>query len=94
MIPVQSDLRIASLDLRKLMRADRPDPRAIDAQIDRIASLRATLHKAQVASMLDARALLTPAQQKLMRERHLGMMGHMRDGHRRRGGPGTRMRHL
>ncbi len=91
-IPVHGDLRIASLDLRKLMRADKPDQRAIDVQIDRVASLRATLRKAHVASMLEARAMLTPAQQKLMREHRGGMMGHMREGHRRHGGP--RMRHL
>lgn len=93
-IPVQGDLRIASLDLRKLMRADRPDQRAIDAQIDRVASLRATLHKARVAGMLEARAVLTPAQQKLMKEHHGGMMGHMRGGHRGHGGPGMGMRSL
>lgn len=93
-IPVQGDLRIASLDLRKLMRAEKPDQRAIDAQIDRVASLRATLHKGRVASMLEAREVLTPAQQKLMKEHRGGMMGHMRDGHRRHGGPGMRMQHL
>jgi len=94
-IPIHGDLRIASLDLRKLMRADKPDPRAIDAQIDRIASLRASLQKSRVAGMLEARTVLTPAQQKLMRDHRGGMMGHgMHEGHGRRGGPGMRMRHL
>lgn len=94
-IPIHGDLRIASLDLRKLMRADKPDQRAIDAQIDRIASLRATLHKARVAGMLEARAVLTPAQQKLMKEHRGGMMGHgMHDGRGMHGGSGMRMRHL
>jgi Spy/CpxP family protein refolding chaperone len=83
-IPIQGDLRIAELDLRKLMRADRPDRHAIDVQIDRIAGLRAQLQKSRVASMLDARAILTPAQQKLMREQR-GMGGHGRhDGMRMR----------
>ena len=94
-IPIHGDLRIASLDLRKLMRADKPDGREIDAQIDRIASLRASLHKSRVAGMLEARAVLTPTQQKLMREHGGGMMGRgMHEGHGRRGGPGMRMRHL
>jgi len=94
-IPIHGDLRIASLDLRKLMRADKPDPRAIDAQIDRIASLRSSLHKSRVAGMLEARAVLTPAQQKLMREHHGGMMGRgMHEGHGRRGRLGMGMRHL
>ena len=94
-IPIHGDLRVASLDLRKLMRADKPDLRTIDAQIDRIASLRASLHKARVAGMLEARAVLTPAQQKLMREHHGRMMGRsMHEGHGRRGGLGMGMRHL
>jgi len=94
-IPIHGDLRIASLDLRKLIRADKPDLRAIDAQIDRIASLRASLHKSRVAGMLEARTVLTPAQQKLMREHHGGMMGRgMHEGHGRRGRPGKGMRHL
>ncbi len=106
-IPIHGDLRIASLDLRKLMRADKPDPRAIDAQIDRIASLRASLHKSRVAGMLEARAVLTPAQQKLMHEHRGGMMGRgmhgargmgrgqsMRGGPGMHEGPGMRMRHL
>ena len=88
-IPIEADLRIASLDLRKLMRADKPDSRAIDAQIDRIASLRASLQKRHVAGMLEARMVLTPAQQKLMREQGGGMMGRGM-----RGGRGMRMRHM
>ena len=88
-IPIQGDLRIASLDLRKLMRADKPDQRAIDAQIDRMASLRASLQKARVAGQLEARAVLTPAQQKIMREGRGGRMGPGRMGER-----GPRARHI
>ena len=88
-IPIQGDLRLAHLDMRRLMRADKPDLRAIEAQIDKISGLRARLQKARVASRLEARALLTPAQQKILREqggrRHLGMMGHRMDR-----GPGAR----
>jgi Spy/CpxP family protein refolding chaperone len=85
-IPIEGDLRIAGLDLRKLMRADRPNQQAIDSQIDRMAALRARLQKARVASMLEARSVLTPAQQKLMREHGGGLMGRGRHGGR--GGPG------
>lgn len=84
-IPIQADMRIAGLDLHKLMRADRPDRHAIDVQIDRMAGLRARLQKSRVATLLDARAVLTPEQQKLMRE-HRGMGGHGRqEGMRMRG---------
>jgi Spy/CpxP family protein refolding chaperone len=81
-IPIQGELRLASLDLRKLMRADRPDSRAINAQIDKLAGLRASMQKSRVAGMLEARAVLTPAQQKLLREHRGAMMG------RGMGGPG------
>jgi len=35
-IQARADIQLARLDLRKLMQADKPDPKAIDAQIDRI----------------------------------------------------------
>lgn len=90
-IPIQGELRIAGLDLHKLMRADKPDLKAIEAQIDRASDLRASFQKSRVASLLEARAVLTPAQQKLMREHHggrrgLGMLGGPGMG----GGPGGR----
>jgi Spy/CpxP family protein refolding chaperone len=88
-IPVQSDLKVASLDLRKLMRADRPDERAIHAQIDKISDLRGSLQKNRVSSMLEARSVLTAAQQKIMRESGGGFMGGGMRGHRgMRGGHG------
>ena len=88
-IPIQGELQLAGLDLRKLVRADKPDSKAIDAQIDKMAGLRARLQKARVASMLEARAVLTPAQQKIMRESRGGMGRGMRHGHGMgRGGPG------
>ena len=67
-IQSRADIRIAMLDLRKLMRVEKPDQRAIDAQIDRIAALRAGLHKSQVAGMLEMRGVLTPEQQTKFRE--------------------------
>jgi Spy/CpxP family protein refolding chaperone len=92
-IPIQGDLRVAHLDMRKLMRADRPDRRAIDAQIDKLSALRARLQKLHVAGHLEARAVLSPAQQKILLEHsgrmHMGWMG----GHGRDRGPGVgRMR--
>jgi Spy/CpxP family protein refolding chaperone len=74
-IPIQGDLKIAGLDLRKLVRADKPDQRAIDAQIDKIAGLRAKLQKSRMASMLEAKSVLTPAQQKILRDARPGGRG-------------------
>ena len=63
-IKARADLELAGLDLRKLMRADAPDRSAINSQIDKVTSMRGTLRKAQVAAMLDMRAVLTPDQLK------------------------------
>jgi Spy/CpxP family protein refolding chaperone len=69
-IQARADIQIARLDLRKLIQADKPDAKAIEVQIDRIAGLRAGLEKSRVAAMLDFRASLTPDQQKKLRELH------------------------
>ena len=96
-IPIQGDLRIAALDLRKLVRADKPDPRAIDAQIDKIAGLRGKLQKSRMAGMLEERGVLTPEQQKLLRDSRpgmgtgRGMREWMRGMHDPDGGPGMDM---
>ena len=91
----RADLQLARLDLQKLVRSDKPQKSAIDAQIDKIARLQADQHKARVGTMLEARALLTPEQQKQMRELHErgrggrggpGMHEGMRGGERRMGG--------
>jgi Spy/CpxP family protein refolding chaperone len=74
-IQAHADLQIAQLDLRKLMHSEKPDGAAINAQIDRIARVRTELAKARVAGMLEARALLTPEQQKQLRELHAGGPG-------------------
>jgi Spy/CpxP family protein refolding chaperone len=89
-IPMQSELRLAALDLRHLMHAENPDARAIDAQIDRIASMRANVGKARVASLLEARAILTPEQRKMWRDH--AAMGGMRGMRGGPGGPGARGR--
>ena len=67
-IQARADLRVAQLDLRKLMRAETPDARAIEAQIDKLAGLRAAIQKTRVKALLDARSVLTPEQQKQLRE--------------------------
>lgn len=84
-IQTRADIQLARLDLRKLMQADKPDQRAIDAQIDRISGLEAGLHKSRVAAMLEFRAMLTPEQQKKLKE--LREQGPSRNEQRPRGGP-------
>jgi Spy/CpxP family protein refolding chaperone len=67
-IQARADIQLARLDLHKLMQADKPDSKAIEAQIDRIAGLRAGLQKSRVATMIEFRASLTPEQQKKLRD--------------------------
>jgi len=72
-IEIRKDLELAQLDMHRLMKADSPDRRAIDVQIDRVAELRTRLHKARVNAMLDVRGVLTPQQrEKLEQLRELG----------------------
>jgi Spy/CpxP family protein refolding chaperone len=63
----RASVQLASLELRKLMRADKPDVGAVERQIDKIASLRSALTKNRMTGMLEARALLTPEQMEKLR---------------------------
>lgn len=67
-IQADADLKIAAVDLRHLMRSDRPDRRAIDSQIDKLAAMRAGMMKARIGAMLDMRSVLTVDQQRRVRE--------------------------
>ncbi len=67
-IQARADLQIARLDLRQLMTNDRLDASALDAQIDRMARMRAELAKSRVASMLEARSVLTPEQRGKLKD--------------------------
>ncbi len=64
MVQAQADLRIATMDMQQLMRAETPDKAKIDAQIDKLAQLRAGMQKSRAATLLEVRALLTPEQLK------------------------------
>ncbi len=91
-ITERAELETARLDLAHLMGADPPDGRAINAQIDHLAQLRAGLAKERVSGMLEVRSLLTPDQRKEWREMHgggwRGMHGPGGMGHGMRGDSG------
>jgi Spy/CpxP family protein refolding chaperone len=74
-IQSRADLDVARLDMRKAMRAETPNAASINAQIDKISKLRADAQKSRVAAFLEARALLTPEQQKQLREGPMGGPG-------------------
>jgi periplasmic protein CpxP/Spy len=78
----------AELEMQPLMGADEPNETAILAQIDKIASARAELEKANARFLLALRAKLTPDQWKQVqefRERPRGPRGQWGRGE---GGPG------
>ena len=84
----RADLKLAQMDLRKLMRADKPEQTALNAQVDRIAKLRADGVKAAIDTRLQARTVLTPEQWKKLHSPNAGMgHGMMPRGHK--GGPGA-----
>jgi len=63
----RADMQLARLDLHRLMSADRPDPGAVNAQIDKLARLHADGLKAAFDMRMQARAVLTPEQLKQLR---------------------------
>jgi Spy/CpxP family protein refolding chaperone len=72
----RADMQLARMDLRKLMRADRPDAGAVNAQIDRLARMHAEALKAAFEMRMQARAVLTPEQLKQLQEPMDGMRMH------------------
>jgi Spy/CpxP family protein refolding chaperone len=68
MVQSRADLQLARLDLQKLLRSDTPDQNAIDAQIDRMAAIRAGMMKERVGARLQVRSILTPEQRSKLHE--------------------------
>ncbi len=68
MIDVRAALEREELKLRHLMDASTLDENQILAQIDKVATQRAQIEKAQVQMMLAVRRVLTPEQLKKFRE--------------------------
>jgi len=76
----RADLQLARMDLHKLMRADKQDPAAVNAQIDKLARMHAENMKAHFETMRQAKALLTPEQLKQLKEGPKPMRMRMMDG--------------
>lgn len=89
-IRMQSDLRLARLELRKLLRAEQPNVRAIDSQIDRLSTIRGEMMKSGIRSRIEVRSVLTPKQRQKLREMPLerGRQGKAGSRGERRAGPG------
>ena len=70
----RADMQLARMDLHKLMRAEKVDAAAVNAQIDKLARMRADAAKAAFDTHMQARAVLTPEQLKKLRSAPQPMM--------------------
>jgi Spy/CpxP family protein refolding chaperone len=72
-IDLRADLQKLRLELRGQMRAERPNRKAIDATVDKIAAKRASMEKLRVGHHLEVRALLTDEQRQVFDARPFGL---------------------
>jgi Heavy-metal resistance len=66
-IKTGADIAVDSIDLRELLRADKPDRAAVMSKGDQISKATAQLINHFLDAMLTAKAILTPEQQKMIR---------------------------
>jgi Spy/CpxP family protein refolding chaperone len=91
LIDLRANLERAEVAMGPMMKADMPDQKAIEAQIDKVVMARAELEKANARFLLDIRMQLKPDQWKQLQTMRMNRMQHdgMRgDGHDGRGGRG------
>jgi len=65
-LDIHHELQKARLDLKHMMDADRPEEKAVFAQLEKIAALELDLKKNRIGLMLAIRKLLTPEQWEKM----------------------------
>lgn len=73
-IRLNSDLRIAQLELRELMQQDELDKAKVNRKIEEIGALRTKLHKAKFEKRMALREVLTKEQLQSLRERRTHRM--------------------
>ena len=87
-----TDFKIASLDLKSLLRAEKVDEKAVAAKLADVQAAQGALLKVRVDTALAMKRILTPEQQKKMSEmrgQHGAAMGQrMGQRHNRRGAMG------
>ncbi|MCB9536241.1 MAG: periplasmic heavy metal sensor [Myxococcales bacterium] len=87
-ITAKAELKVARIELHRLLDTDAPDKKAVLAQVERVGQLETTLRRLKVSALLDIRALLTPEQRAQLKTMQRGR-GH-REGRRGRRGPRDR----
>ena len=94
-IKTKADLAVRRIELRELLKADKPDRDTVMKKVQEVSDLTGQLMQQHVQALLSAKTILTPEQQKKIREfsasHRMGQQGTQWRGARRpgmRGGPG------
>jgi len=66
-IKSRADLKVRGIELRELMRTDAPERQAVMKKVDEISTLRQEMMKQEMDALLNAKTVLTAAQQKKVR---------------------------
>lgn len=67
-IQTRAQIQVRSIELRELLRSDKPDRDAVMKKVQEISSLRGQIMQQHIDALLAAKAVLTPEQQKKARE--------------------------
>ena len=65
---MRTHLAVDGIELRELLRADKPDQDAVMKKAEAITRLRVQMMKSGIQAILDAKNVLTPEQQKKVRD--------------------------
>jgi Spy/CpxP family protein refolding chaperone len=66
-VKTRADIAIRDIEMRELLRADKPDREAIMKKVQELSDLRGQMMKQHIESLLAARSVLTPEQQNKIR---------------------------
>jgi Spy/CpxP family protein refolding chaperone len=67
-IETRAQMAVDGIELREMLRSDQPDKDAVMKKVEEISSLREQMMKNGVQAILEAKTVLTPQQQKQVRE--------------------------
>jgi Spy/CpxP family protein refolding chaperone len=67
-IETRAQMAVEGIELREMLRADKPDQDAVMKKVEKISSLRGQMMKDGIQAILEAKAVLTPQQQKQFRQ--------------------------
>jgi len=66
-VKTRADIALSGIELRELLRADKPDRDAVIRKVQELSELRGQMMKQHVEALLAAKTVLTPEQQKKIR---------------------------